>query len=90
MSAPRLAHPDPGSRLLCAVGSVVLTGLLFGALLGLFDRSAPDRWLTPSAELMSLMASCQRLAGRNERRQCEHAAVLATTSAPMRQMAAAP
>jgi hypothetical protein len=90
MSAPRLAGPDPGIRLLCAAGSLVLTGLLLGALLGLFDRAAPAHWLPPSHELMSLLAPCEQLVGRAERRQCRQAAVLAMSIAPIRHVAVAP
>ena len=90
MTHPRLSPPDPRTRLLCAAGSVALTGVWLGALLGLFDRAAPARWLAPSPELMALMAPCERLADRAERHRCQQAAVLAMSAAQVRRMAAAP
>jgi hypothetical protein len=90
MSAPALCPLAFGTRLACAGGSFVLTGVIVGALLGLFGHAGPSQWLTPSSELLALLAPCQRLAGRGERLKCQREAIAALRDGTQRQVAVAP
>lgn len=77
MSAQPAFDAPLRARLLCAAGSLVVTGLLMAALLGLFHQASPTHWLHPTPELLELATACQALPGRAERLQCTRAVVAA-------------
>jgi hypothetical protein len=83
MSSHANPYRSAGLRTRLAALALALTfaASAFSAVVLTFQGASPVRWLTPTPELMELVADCERQGGRATRDRCKQS-VVASRLAP--------